>query len=228
MPEFVRTKLVPLLLACVGVVGAEASTLSGQTPVISAPLTDIRYEVGFTRANAARRTVVSAMTFTVGGTLPVYLSLPAWTPGAYEISNFARNVANFSAEEAGSMLAWDKVDQDTWRVLPRGAGQLTVRFEYLSDSLDNANSWARDNFLLFNGTNLFLYPEGRPFDFPATVTVNTEAGWKVVTGMTATAPRTYSSSSYHDLVDMPFFVGEMDVDSTLISGTWVRFATYPA
>ena len=30
------------------------------------------------------------------------LSLPAWTPGAYEIDNFARNVANFTAEEAGN------------------------------------------------------------------------------------------------------------------------------
>jgi predicted metalloprotease with PDZ domain len=168
------------------------------------------------------------MTFTVGGNAPVFLSLPAWTPGAYEITNFARNVTNFSAEEAGSSLVWDKFDHDTWRILPRGVGRVTVRFDYLSDSLDNANTWVRDNFLLFNGTNLFLYPEGRPFDFPASVTVNTEAGWKIVTGMAATGPRTYSAPNYHDLVDMPFFIGEMDVDSTWISGTWVRFATYPA
>ncbi|HUQ98012.1 MAG TPA: PDZ domain-containing protein [Gemmatimonadaceae bacterium] len=228
MSALVRTKVVPLLLACAGTVAVGSQRLLAQMPFVSAPLTDIRYEVNFTRVNSASRNVGSSMAFTVGGDLPVYLSLPAWTPGAYEISNFARNVVRFSAEEGGSLLAWDKVDPDTWRVLPRGAGQVTVRFDYLSDSLDNAATWARDNFLLFNGTNLFLYPEGRPFDFPAAVTVNTEAGWKIVTGMTATGPRTFAASNYHDLVDMPFFIGEMDVDSTLISGTWVRFATYPA
>ena len=168
------------------------------------------------------------MTFTVGGNAAVLLSLPAWTPGAYEIDNFARNVANFTAEETGTSLSWDKVDPDTWRVRPRGAGEVTVRFDYIADSLDNANTWARPDFLLFNGTNLFLYPEGRGFDFPASVSVNTEAGWKIATGMSQTGPRTFSASNYHDLVDMPFFVGQFDLDSARISGTWVRFATYPS
>lgn len=201
---------------------------SAQGVATSAPLTDIRYEVTFTRANAERRQVTSAMTFTVGGTDPVLLSLPKWTPGAYEIANFARDVSNFSAEQSGTSLAWDKTDSDTWRIRPRGVGQVTVRFDYLADSLDNANTWARSDFLLFNGTNLFLYPEGRGFDFPASVTVSTEAGWKIATGMTPAGTRRYAASNYHDLVDMPFFVGQFDLDSTQISGTWVRFATYPS
>jgi predicted metalloprotease with PDZ domain len=205
-----------------------SSALSAQSIATSAPLNDIRYEVTFTRANGERRLVSSAMTFTVGGIAPVVLSLPAWTPGAYEISNFARNISNFTAEETGTSLTWDKVDPDTWRVRPRGAGEVTVRFDYEADSLDNANTWARPDFLLFNGTNLFFYPEGRGFDFPATVTVNTEAGWKVVTGMTPNGPRKFSASNYHDLVDMPFFVGQFDLDSAQIANHWVRFATYPS
>ena len=137
---------------------ATANLAVAQTPATSAPITGISYEVTFTRANAERRLVSSAMNFTVGGTAPVILSLPAWTPGAYEISNFARNISGFSAEEAGNSLSWDKLDPDTWRVRPRGAGEVTVRFDYQADSLDNANTWSRPDFLLFNGTNLFLYP----------------------------------------------------------------------
>jgi predicted metalloprotease with PDZ domain len=207
---------------------ARFTPVAAQGPPTSAVITDIRYEVTFTRANAEQRKVSSAMTFTVGGNAPVILSLPAWTPGAYEIDNFARNVSNFSAEERGTSLKWDKLDPDTWRILPSGAGELTVRFDYQADSLDNANTWARADFLLFNGTNLFLYPEGRGFDFPARVSVNTEAGWKIVTGMTQSGPRSFSASNYHDLVDMPFFVGQFDVDSTQIANHWVRFATYPS
>ena len=205
-----------------------SSVLPAQSIATSAPLNDIRYEVTFTRANGERRLVSSAMTFTVGGIAPVVLSLPAWTPGAYEIANFARNISNFTAEETGTSLSWDKLDPDTWRVRPRGAGEVTVRFDYEADSLDNANTWARPDFLLFNGTNLFFYPEGRGFDFPATVTVNTEAGWKIVTGMTSSGPRKFSATNYHDLVDMPFFVGQFDLDSTQIANHWVRFATYPS
>ena len=201
---------------------------AAQFSATSAPITDIRYEVTFNRSNGERRQVTCAMSFTVGGTDAVLLSIPEWTPGSYEIDNFARDVANFSAEQAGATLTWDKLDHDTWRVRPRGVGEVTVRFDYLADSLDNANTWARPDFLLFNGTNLFPYPEGRGFDFPATVTVKTEAGWKIATGMTSSGAHRYTASNYHDLVDMPFFVGQFDLDSAQISGTWVRFATYPS
>ena len=223
-----KISVVPALIALGLAAVVSSRPVAAQSPTISAPLADIRYEVTFTRANADKRLVTSAMTFTVGGSAPVILSLPAWTPGAYEIDNFARNVANFAAEEGGSSLAWDKLDPDTWRVRPRGAGEVTVRFDYQADSLDNANTWARPDFLLFNGTNLFLYPEGRGFDFPAAVTVNTEPGWKIVTGMTPAGARRFSASNYHDLVDMPFFVGQFDVDSAQVADRWVRFATYPA
>jgi predicted metalloprotease with PDZ domain len=222
------TRQIVLLVPALLVALVPAPRVSAQATATSAPLTDIRYQVTFTRANAARRTVSTAMTFTVGGNAPVILSLPAWTPGAYEISNFARNISGFAAEEAGNSLAWDKIDQDTWKISPSGAGEVTVRFDYLADTLDNAQSWSRPDFVLFNGTNLFLYPEGRGFGFPAAVSVGTEAGWKVATGMTQTGPRRFSAKNYHDLVDMPFFVGAFDLDSAQISGTWVRFATYPA
>ncbi|MEO8580819.1 MAG: PDZ domain-containing protein, partial [Gemmatimonadales bacterium] len=221
------TRCLSLLAALIAATPSPRPAVA-QGAAISAPLTDIRYEVTFTKANGESRQVTSAMTFTVGGIDPVVLSLPKWTPGAYEIDNFARDVSNFTAEQGGNSLTWDKVDPDTWRVRPRGVGEITVRFDYLADSLDNANSWSRPDFLLFNGTNLFLYPEGRGFEFPSSVTVQTEAGWNVATGMTSTGPRRYVASNYHDLVDMPFFVGRFDLDSTQISGTWVRFATYPA
>ncbi len=123
------------------------------------------------------------MSFDVAGPGPVLLSLPAWTPGAYEIGNFARSVVGFTAAGADSPLVWDNLDQDTWRVQPGAAKALTVRFDYIADSLDNAMAWARPDFAFFNGTNLFFYPDGRAFDFPATVSVKTDGSWHVATGM---------------------------------------------
>ena len=223
------------------------------TPVPSAPITDVRYDVTFDAAAGRARTLHVAMTFGVAGTEPVLLSLPAWTPGAYEISNFSRWVSGFGATQstaaagaAARVLDWDRVDYDTWRVRPAAKGAVTVRFDYLADTLDNAMAWARPDFAFFNGTNVFLYPEGRGFDFPATVTVHAEPGWLVVTGMTPSStaprsvadptPRAFQAGNYHDLVDMPFFVGVFDLDSARVAipasagggDRWVRLASYPA
>jgi predicted metalloprotease with PDZ domain len=202
------------------------------TPTLprSAPISNIRYDVTFDSATALRRTIRVAMSFDIAaGKDPVLLSVPAWTPGAYELSSFARWISRFSASSSDDRpLAWDKADPDTWRIRTTGPGRVTVRFDYLADTLDNAMAWSRPDFLLFNGTNIFPYPEGHGFDFPATVTVKTQPDWLVATGMKpAGAAFTWSEGNYHDLVDMPFFVGRFDYDSMMVDGKTTRLASYP-
>ncbi len=209
--------------------GPAASPAAVGSALVSAPISAVSYTVTFDSATAARRTVGVEMSFTPAGSGPVILSLPAWTPGAYEISSFARWVTGFEAQADGEPLGWDKADPDSWRVVPpAGAREIRVRFDYLADTLDNAMAWSRPDFAFFNGTNLFLYPKGRSLDFAATVTVQTQPGWRVTTGMTPTGtPGGYGEGNYHDLVDMPFFVGRFELDSTTVAGRPVRLATYP-
>ena len=216
----------PLIL--LAALSAASTAALAQVSAQSAPISRVAYRVTYTRQNAANRVVPTQMSFDVTGPAPVVLSLPSWTPGEYEIYNFARNISSFAARQAGRDIIWEKMDPDTWRIHPLGPGRITVSFDYQADTLDNGSSWSKPDFLLFNGTNLFLYPEGVSADFNSTVTLVTEPGWNVVTGMQRTAPLTYSAPNYHDLVDMPFFVGQFDVDSAQISGKWVRFASYPA
>lgn len=204
-----------------------ANAASGE--IRSAPISNIVYDVTFDSTSATHRSMHLAMSFEVASDSPVVLSIPAWTPGAYEISYFARRVLGFEARgDRDRALEWDKLDYDSWRVRPAGSRKVTVSFDYLADTLDNAMSWSRSDFLLFNGTNVFPYPEGRRFDFPATVRIQTESDWRVATGMTpGSAPGSYTASNYHDLVDMPFFVGRFDLDSTRAGKGWLRIAAYP-
>jgi predicted metalloprotease with PDZ domain len=225
------SRLAVALLAALAPAGAagQGSAAARADGAVSAPVSDVRYTVTFDRTLAAARRVRIAMRFTTPGDAPVILSLPAWTPGAYEISNFARWVSRFTATAGERSLAWDKLDPDTWRIHPAGARDVTVRFEYTADQPDNAMTWSRPDFLLLNGTTVFPYPEGRGFDWGATVTVETEPEWLVATGMApAGAARTHGERGYHDLVDMPFFVGRFDLDSMRVADRWVRLATYPA
>ena len=199
-----------------------------QSPTGSAAISEVRYEVTFDSATAETRQIRVRMTFRTSGTEPVVLSLPAWTPGAYELSYFARNVLDFTATAGDRLLRWDKVDYDTWRIQPDGAQSITVSFAYVADSMDNAMAWSRPDFALFNGTNVFLYPEGQPFDRPARVVIRSTPGWQVATGMArGTQPGEFTAPNFHDLVDMPVFVGRLEVDSIQIAGKWYRLATYP-
>jgi predicted metalloprotease with PDZ domain len=203
------------------------AAMQAQQPT-SAPISDIQYTVTVDSQLGAARTIRVGMRFATTGTTPILLSMPVWTPGAYEVSNFARYVSGFAATADGRPLDWDKLDHDTWRVTGAQGRRVTVSFEVYADTLDNAMAWTRPDFAMFNGTTVFLYPEGRGFNFAATVRVEAPQGWLVATGMTpATQARTYTAPNYHDLVDMPFFVGRFDFDSTRIADTWVRLATYP-
>jgi predicted metalloprotease with PDZ domain len=211
-----------VLLACA------ASNLGAQQPATSAPISAMRYEVTADKDALATRRLHVTTSFDVADDAIVLLSLPAWTPGAYEITNFAKWVSGFHATESGAELRWDKLDYDTWRVRPTRGGRVSMSFDYSADSLDNAMAWTRPDFALFNGTNLFMYPEGRSADFASTVLIKTDPTFLVTTGLAgAGANHTYKAPNYHDLVDNPFFVGRFDLDSAPIAGKTVRYATYP-
>jgi predicted metalloprotease with PDZ domain len=215
-------------LAAVALLPATAAAQQPAPAPSSAPVANLRYEVTFDSATARRSSLGVSLTLDITGKGQVLLSFPTWTPGSYEIANFARFVTDFSATAGGKALDWDKLDYDTWRIDPAGARRVTVRFDYQATVLDNAAAWSRPDFAFVNGTNIFPYPEGRPLDFPATVTVKTQPGWQVATGMHSAGAGSYREANYHDLVDKPLFIGRLDLDSMQVDGRWHRLATYPA
>ena len=210
------------------VLGTAQASLA-QPPRVSAPISNVSYEITADSSAVGRRQLGVAMSFTVAGTAPVILALPAWSPGHYTLLWFARRVSGFSAQANGVPLDWRKLDFQTWEIKPRSAGTVRVTFNYLADAVDRAVAWTAPNFAFFNGTNLFLYPAGRGFNWPARVSVRTEGSWRIATGMDpAPGTNNFTAANYHDLTDMPFYVGRFAIDSTLIAGKWIRLAFWPA
>src|SRR5882672_12826207 len=82
--------------------------------IVATPLSaqTVRYEV-----SVARGEFHVTAEFPTGGKDTLFVSLPAWSPGNYEIQNYARYVHGFAAKNAsGQALYWDRADKDTWRV----------------------------------------------------------------------------------------------------------------
>lgn len=223
MPRPTPLALLLLLLAAVTV----ASAQSGERPPRSAPVSALRFEVTFGAREAIASTIEVGVRFTVAGRSPVLLSMPAWTPGAYEIADFAGQVSGFSARQQGRELRWDKLDPDTWRLIPSGSGVVELSYRVKADSLDTSRAWSREDFAFFNGTTVFLFVEGHP-ETGAEVRVRTEREWRVATGMTrGDSALRFVARDVHDLMDHPFFVGRFDLDSSRVADRWMRLATYP-
>ena len=195
-----------------------AVPLSAQTPV--------KYEVSVP-APATRLFHVRAE-FPARGKDTLYVSLPAWSPGNYEIQNYARYVRHFAAKTAaGEPLFWDRADKDTWRVATAKGDRVSVEFDYLADTIDLSMARIVGDFGQFLGTNLFLYEEGQ-LERPAEVRFTLQPGWQVTTALRPSAGGAYLASSYHELADAETFLGRYMVDSLTVDGKWLRIAVWPA
>lgn len=154
------------------------------------------------------------------------VSLPAWTPGHYEIEDYARYVRSFEATDGdGHTLRWDKLDKDTWRIASRGASTVRVTMDVWADTVNLSMSLLKEDFGFFNGTNLFLFREG-PLDVPAEVRFDLPEGWAVVTSLEQGSD-VYRTADYHELVDAPTFVGRFALDSMTVDGATIVVAVYP-
>src|SRR4051812_17254399 len=169
----VEQYMIRTTAALVLFLGSVAS-LRAQVPRVSAPVSNVTYEITADSAAVGRRQLGVSMSFQGATPAPGILSLPAWSPGHYTLLWFARRVSDFSAQARNTPLEWRKLDFQTWEIKPRSAGTIRVSFHYLADAVDRAVAWTAPNFAFFNGTNLFPYPVGRGFAWSARVSIRTE------------------------------------------------------
>jgi len=197
--------LIPLVIA---------TALSAQT---------VRYEV-----SVAHGEFHVAAEFPANGKDTLFVSLPAWSPGNYEIQNYARYLHGFVAKNSsGQPLYWDRADKDTWRVATGRSDRVTVEFDYSSDTIDLSIARAAQDFAQFLGTNLFMFEEGQ-LARPAEVRFRLPAGWQVTTALKGPTSGVYRAGDYHELADAMTFVGRYSLDSLQADGKWIRIAVWPA
>jgi len=199
----------------------------GLTLLLAAPLSlraqSVRYEV-----SVAHGEFHVAAEFPTNGKDTLFVSLPAWSPGNYEIQNYARYLHGFVAKNSsGQPLYWDRADKDTWRVATGRSDRVTVEFDYSSDTIDLSIARTAQDFAQFLGTNLFMFEEGQ-LARPAEVRFRLPAGWQVTTALKGPTSGVYRAGDYHELADAMTFVGRYSLDSLQADGKWIRIAVWPA
>ncbi|HEX7082044.1 MAG TPA: PDZ domain-containing protein [Gammaproteobacteria bacterium] len=144
--------------------------------------------------------------------------MPSWIPGSYLLREFARHVVGIRAESGGRALRAEQLDKSTWCC--RGAErELTVTVQVYALDASVRGAWLDPRRGFFNGTCLFLLPEGRDDD---TIELYLEApsdqrcaDWRVATAMRAAEVDArgfgrYAAESYDELVDHPFEISAFE------------------
>jgi predicted metalloprotease with PDZ domain len=151
--------------------------------------------------------------------------LPAWIPGSYLIREFARHFVDVRAHSDGRPIAIAKEAKDVWRAA-RCQGPLGVTATVYAYDLSVRAAYLDRTRGFFNGTSVFLCPEGRE-DHPCEVDIveamDTESPWRVATTLPrAGAPPygfgAYRAASYDELIDHPVEMADFSLASFTAGG----------
>ncbi|HXU70625.1 MAG TPA: hypothetical protein VN947_14915 [Polyangia bacterium] len=175
--------LAPALFA-IGVVGAARAARAGVT-----------YRVTLDERAQHRATVEMTVT---GASGPVELWMPVWTPGAYELRTWGRNVTPLSP----GMV---RTGPSTFRVDGGGDGTVKLRYRVYAAKLTDDGTNIDGGHALLNGSSLFLAVRGQERGLHE-VRVTLPAGWRAATALDEDASG-WTATSYEALIDAPIECG---------------------
>lgn len=148
------------------------------------------------------------------------LVMPVWTPGSYLIREFARHVQDFSASDAGGkVLAWEKINKNSWRVVTNGATDWHVNYRVYANELSVRTNELNSEHAFWNNAALLMYPEGF-LNRPSTLRVVAPQPWKVATGLPPVRGQsnTFHAEKFDTLYDSPVEVSDFKTLSFDVKG----------
>ncbi|MCU1278923.1 MAG: hypothetical protein JWM53_2469, partial [bacterium] len=131
--------------------------------------------------------------------------MPVWTPGAYELRTWGRNVTPLGASDGdGRALPLLRTGPSSFRV-DGGGGTVHVRYRVFAGKLTDDGSHIDGGHALINGSSLFLAARGQEKGLHE-LRVALPAGWRAATALDEDASG-WTATSYEALIDAPIECG---------------------
>jgi predicted metalloprotease with PDZ domain len=146
--------------------------------------------------------------FQVSGTATEFI-MPNWTPGSYEIRDYAANVENFLASgPSGETLPVEKTSKNRWRVEHGSLSEVSIGYDSWAGEFSVSSSWAEAEFALLNPVSLFFY-SNHSRSSTQVVDVTLPEDWRnVFSSMTSNgSPMSFRASDFDELADSPMLLG---------------------
>jgi predicted metalloprotease with PDZ domain len=137
-----------------------------------------------------------------------------WTPGFYEIVDFAGAVADFKVTDTtGALVDWKKSGENTWTVYNPHHHALVVSYNVKAANpfIGNINLNEHYGFIIPGALLMYVKEELRN---PVTVKILPYSSWPsfIATGMNALPgnPNTFYAADFDELYDSPVLMGELE------------------
>jgi len=157
----------------------------------------------------------------------VLLRMPKWTPGYYQLMDYASDVLNLKAVGTdGEAIPFFKSDGNSWKIVTHNQA-FTVNYEVMAAQLFVARSFLDSTHAYIVPANTFLYVDGC-LNGPVSVKIKPNAAWKqLATGLDKVAENVYTAPNYDILYDCPLLIGNLtELPSFEINGIKHRFIGY--
>lgn len=156
----------------------------------------------------------------------VTVKMPAWTPGYYQLLNFADNVSNFKVSTAiDNSLAFARKGRNGWRFKKTGKN-FTAEYDVKAKRAFVAVPFLDNDHGYIAPTGVFLYIAGL-INLQATVQIDLPQEWIAATGLDRTSENKFIAPDFDILFDSPILLGKLEELPTFeVKGVLHRFIGY--
>ena len=149
------------------------------------------------------------LTFRQEHDLETEISLPNWVPGSYLIRDFSRHITTIRAFCNGEYTHLTQVKKNRWRTAPQ-SGEWEIYYTVYAYDLSVRGSFLTAERGFFDGACLFLQVNGQEnsahqIEFPILPKT-----WRIATTLPQTDVHSFQTTSYHDLIDHPVELGNIE------------------
>jgi predicted metalloprotease with PDZ domain len=159
---------------------------------------------------------------------PLELRMSRSSPGRYSLHEFAKNVYDVEAEDAGgARVNVTRSDDSGWLIAAHPAA-VTVHYKVFGDTLDGTYLAIDRSHAHINMPAAVMWARGLD-DRPLTLTFVPPAGvrWQPATQLVPDSGRgTFSAPNLQYLMDSPVELGPLAVRSFTVDGQTIRFAVH--
>jgi len=141
--------------------------------------------------------------------LETEISLPNWVPGSYLIRDFSRHITTIRAFCNGEYTHLTQVKKNRWHTTPQ-SGKWEIYYTVYAYDLSVRGSFLTAERGFFDGACFFLQVNGQEnsthqIEFPILPKT-----WRIATTLPQTDVHSFQTTSYHDLIDHPVELGNIE------------------
>lgn len=144
----------------------------------------------------------------------IEFKLSAWTPGYYQLMNYADNISAFHVTTTTSpdTLQWNKASANSWKVNSKSNNTIIIDYDVKAPRAFVAANYVDAERGYISPAGVFLHP-AEMLNQPITVTIVPLEGWNLVaTGLESVNGKanTFIAPGYDVLYDSPFLMGQLE------------------